>query len=321
MPKSFTDQLTSRAAGQGWANVGPYSKHHEELREKDQWLYDSLLGLAGDDKQFTYDEYEGIYTNPDLRANSPYGRFAYNVGDTARALARIGSQHGIKLDQEILDRENLSYDGDDILMQVSGGGGGGHHRGPDYGKKDDWNVSWEYSVPGDGEVDDGYNVFRWARNWDDDPVVEEVEPVVEEEPVVEDCPEGQTRGVSGACIEDEEFAENPWEEPKKTPKALADKRSDWDANWDPNRYVDDASELGSIDYWTPTMTNVKTSSNTYKPSITEGKFSRYVTGDTYDHSKKQIESVLRAAGYKDNDKKNYGTSYADTEKDYGLYYR
>jgi len=298
MGNSFTDQYHSgRATGQGWSNVGPYAKYQEELRGKDQWLYDKLLGLAGDDKQFTYDEYEKIYSD-EARQGSPYGKYAYNVGDTARALARIGSQHGIKLDQEILDRESLSYDGDDILMAVSGGGGGTHHRGPDYGKRHDWNVSYDHGVEGDGEVDDGYNVFRWAKNWEDDPVIETEDPI--EEPPVEDCPSGQKRGLSGNCIDDEEYAANPWEEPEKTPKGLEEKRTDWDANWDPNRYVDDASELGSIDYWTPTMTSIAGSSNTYKPSITEGKFSRYVTGDKYDHSKKQIESVLRAAGYKDN---------------------
>jgi hypothetical protein len=48
------------------------------------------------------------------------------------------------------------------------------------------------------------------------------------------------------------------------------------------------------------MTSIAGSSNKYKPSITEGKFNRYITDNDYDHSKEQIESVLRAAGYRDN---------------------
>jgi hypothetical protein len=157
-------------------------------------------------------------------------------------------------------------------------------------KKDDENIAstgYDYSDWGDDEIP----VYKYS--YQGDWVADETD-----DPVITDCPDGQIRGVSGDCIEEKEYADDPWEEPEKTPRALKEKREDWDANWDPTRKVDDPSELGSIPYWTPTMTSISGSSTKYKPSITEGKFNRYITGNDYDHSKEQIESVLRAAGYR-----------------------
>jgi len=96
-----------------------------------------------------------------------------------------------------------------------------------------------------------------------------------DEPEKPDCPAGQIKGVSGACIEDKEYADNPWEEPKKIPKELADRRDDWDRNWNPSRPVDDLSELGSIPYNTPQM------SNQYKPNVGSGRFSGFLRANQY----------------------------------------
>ena len=104
---------------------------------------------------------------------------------------------------------------------------------------------------------------------------EEADEPEPDEPEKPDCPAGQIKGVSGTCIEDKEYADNPWEEPKKTPKELADRRDDWDRNWNPSRSVDDLSELGSIPYNTPQM------SDQYKTSIGSGRFSGFLRANQY----------------------------------------
>tara|TARA_B100001250_G_scaffold134326_1_gene114866 strand:+ start:4567 stop:5460 length:894 start_codon:yes stop_codon:yes gene_type:complete len=140
--------------------------------------------------------------------------------------------------------------------------------------------------------DDDVPVYKYAYQGDWTPIEEEV--------VEEECPAGQIKGVSGACIEDKEYADNPWEEPEKTPAELVKKREDWDANWDPNRYVDDPSDVGSIPYLTPTMSSSDESSSKYKPSILSGKFNRYIGGEQSTDSEKELESLLRATGYREN---------------------
>lgn len=105
--------------------------------------------------------------------------------------------------------------------------------------KDDANMAGTYFDFADWD-DDGAPVYKYAYQGDWTPVEDEEE--------VTACPAGQIRGTSGACIDDKTYAENPWEEPKKTPQALVDKRTDWDANWDPNRSGITSEQQGSIPF-------------------------------------------------------------------------
>ena len=234
---SFSRDNEAFLRSQGWSGTRWDKPRDSSYTEKDQFIYDSLLGAAGDDQQLSKEEYETIYNN-----RGPWGKYAYNQDSVSKALAQLGSQTGIKLDQDTMDKHNLSYSGDDILQKVEKD----WDRGPDASKKDEFNVSWERGIE---EDDDAWNVFRWGSNVQKK---DDEDPVIPDEPKP-DCPDGQVRGVSGTCIDDNEYAENPWEEPKKIPKALKEKRDDWDANWDPTRYVSDPSELGSIPYISPSQ--------------------------------------------------------------------
>ena len=262
MAGSFAKDQDAYLRSLGWGGTKTDREHHDSYADRDQHIYDSLLKAAGDDKQLTTAEYETIYND-----RGPWGKYAYNRDSTANALAQLGSQTGIKLDQEVMNRHDLAYDGDDILQEVEKD----WDRGPDSRKKDDFKISWERGIE-DGT--DYSNVFRWGSNVQEEKEeeVEEVIPPVEPEP---DCPSGQVRGTSGACIEDKEYADNPWEEPKKTPKELADRRDDWDRNWDPSRFASDLTDLGSIPYYTPHM------SDQYNPSVGSGKFSGYLRANKY----------------------------------------
>ena len=153
-------------------------------------------------------------------------------------------------------------------------------------KKDDANMAGTYFDFADWG-DDGAPVYKYAYQGDWTPVEEEEE--------VTACPAGQIRGTSGACIEDKTYAENPWEEPRKTPQALVDKRTDWDANWDPTRPGITPEEQGSIPFNTAGMLNEARKNN----SVATGKFSSFLSGfdDDSDDEQKKLESYLRATEY------------------------
>lgn len=264
MAGSFAKDQDAYMRSLGWGGTKVDRKSHDSYADKDQHIYDSLLKAAGDDKKLTHEEYRTIFYDGDT---GPWGKTAYGFDSIANALAQLGSQTGTKLDQKTMDLHDLSYDGDDILQKVEKD----WDRGPDSRKKDDFKISWERGIE-DGT--DYHNVFRWGSNVQE---AKEEEVVEEEEEVISDpdCPDGQIRGTSGACIDDNEYAENPWEEPRKVPQELADRKNDWDTNWNPGRFVDDLSDLGSIPYYTPHM------SDQYKPAVGTGKFSSFLRSKQY----------------------------------------
>ena len=291
MAWTVADDQEAFYRSQGWAGTRWDSPRDDAdiygtgSKARTDYFTDKLKEAAGDDGSLSYDEYVTALNNrPD--------KYMYNRDTKSNALARFGSSTGFTIDEDIMNQNSLSYDGKDIIQKIYGG-----DTGPNRAYADSVSYLRTEDDPHDSEGD-SYNFWRWSAADLEDKDNEEVIP--KDEDPVEDCPDGQIRGLSGKCIDDNEYADNPWEEPEKTPKELTDKREDWDANWDPNRDVDDPSKLGSIPYWTPTMTSIAGSSTTYKPSITKGKFNRYISGNDYDHSKEQIESVLRAAGYRDN---------------------
>ena len=256
---SFTKDNEAYLRSKGYSGTRFDSPRDSDLVEKNKFLYDSIVKAAGDDGELTQAEYETIYSG----ARGPWGKYAYNQDSVTDALARAAADTGFTIDQNTLDRHDLAYDGDDIMAKIEAG-----DFAPSIQDKDKY--SYERTID---EDDDSWNVFRYKAN-KPDPVEEEeeeVKPVVPEP----DCPSGQVRGTSGACIEDKEYADNPWEEPKKTPKELADRRDDWDSNWDPSRFASDLTDLGSIPYYTPTM------QNRYKPSVDSGKFSGYLRANQY----------------------------------------
>ena len=219
----------------------------ERRVEENQWLYDSIIKAAGDDGQLTNEEYKTIYDD-----RGPSGKYAYNRDSVADALARAAVNTGFQIDQKTLDSHNLTYDGDDLLSKIAGG-----NYGPNVKDKDRY--THERTIQ-DG--DDAWNVFRYKAN-KSDPVEEEV--AGETEVPQSDCPSGQVRGTSGACIDDKDYAENPWEEPRKTPKVLDDLRNK----------LDSYTGIGSIDYLTPDM------SDQYKPRIGSGQFSSFLRANQY----------------------------------------
>ena len=246
---SFTKDNEAYLRSKGYSGTRFDSPRDSDLVEKNKFLYDSIVKAAGDDGELTQAEYETIYSGD----RGPWGKYAYNQDSVTDALARAAADTGFKIDQNTLDRHDLAYDGDDIMAKIEAG-----DFAPSIQDKDKY--SYERTID---EDDDSWNVFRYKAN-KTDPVEEEeeVKPVVPEP----DCPSGQVRGTSGACIEDKEYADNPWEEPKKTPKELADLRDVFDS-YDPG--------AGSIDYLTPNM------SNQYKPSVGSGKFSGYLRANQY----------------------------------------
>ena len=246
---SFTKENEAYLRSKGYSGTRYDSPRDSDLVDKNKHLYDSIVKAAGDDGQLTQAEYETIYND-----RGPWGKYAYNQDSVTDALARAAADTGFTIDQNTLDRHDLAYDGDDIMAKIEAG-----DFAPSMQDKDKY--SYERTID---EDDDSWNVFRYKAN-KPDPVEEEeevVKPVVPEP----DCPSGQVRGTSGACIEDKEYADNPWEEPRKTPKELADLRGVFDS-YDPG--------AGSIDYLTPNM------SNQYKPTVGSGKFSGFLRANQY----------------------------------------
>ena len=246
---SFTKENEAYLRSKGYSGTRYDSPRDSDLVEKNKFLYDSIVKAAGDDGELTQAEYETIYSGD----RGPWGKYAYNQDSVTDALARAAADTGFTIDQNTLDRHDLAYDGDDIMAKIEAG-----DFAPSMQDKDKY--SYERTID---EDDDSWNVFRYKAN-KTDPVEEEeeVKPVVPEP----DCPSGQVRGTSGACIEDKEYADNPWEEPKKTPKELADLRDVFDS-YDPG--------AGSIDYLTPNM------SKQYKPKVGSGKFASFLRANQY----------------------------------------
>lgn len=151
---------------QGWSGTKWDGPRDSSFKDKDKHIYDSLFKAAGDDNQLSTEEYETIYKDRGV-----WGDTAYSHDSIANALARLGSQTGIKLDQQTMDKHDLTYSGEDILQRVGEG-----DRGPDAFKKDDYKVSHERGIE-DG--DDRSEVFRWASN------VPKKEEEVIEKPVIE----------------------------------------------------------------------------------------------------------------------------------------
>jgi len=245
---SFTKDNEAYLRSQGYSGTRFDAPRDSDLVEKNKHLYDSIIKAAGDDGQLTQAEYETIYND-----RGPWGKYAYNQDSVTDALARAAADTGFKIDQNTLDRHDLAYDGDDIMAKIEAG-----DFAPSMQDKDKY--SYERTIE-DG--DDPYNVFRYKAQEQEEE--EEEEPVVPVEPEPA-CPSGQVRGTSGACIEDKKYADNPWEEPKKTPKELADLRDVFDS-YDPG--------AGSIDYLTPNM------SRQYKPNVGSGKFAGFLRANQY----------------------------------------
>ena len=245
---SFTKENEAYLRSKGYSGTRYDSPRDSDLVDKNKHLYDSIVKAAGDDGQLTQAEYETIYND-----RGPWGKYAYNQDSVADALARAAADTGFKIDQNTLDRHDLAYDGDDIMAKISAG-----DFAPSMQDKDKY--SYERTIE-DG--DDPYNVFRYKAQ-----ELEEEEE--DEKPVVPEpekpCPSGQVRGTSGTCIDDKEYADNPWEEPGKTPKELVNWRNKFDS-YDPG--------AGSIDYLTPNM------SRQYKPNIGSGKFSGFLRANQY----------------------------------------
>tara|TARA_R100001443_G_scaffold110302_1_gene122147 strand:+ start:74 stop:862 length:789 start_codon:yes stop_codon:yes gene_type:complete len=255
---SFTKDNEAYLRSKGYSGTRYDSPRDSGLVEKNKHLYDSIVKAAGDDGQLTQAEYETIYND-----RGPWGKYAYNQDSVTDALARAAADTGFKIDQNTLDRHDLAYDGDDIMAKIAAG-----DFAPSMQDKDKY--SYERTIEDD---DDAWNVFRYKAQEQEEEKKEDEKPI-DSEPE-ESCPSGQVRGTSGACIEDKEYADNPWEEPKKTPKELADRRDDWDKNWDPSRFVSDLADLGSIPYHTPHM------SSQYKPSVGTGKFAGFLRANKY----------------------------------------
>ena len=246
---SFTKDNEAYLRSKGYSGTRFDSPRDNDLVEKNKFLYDSIVKAAGEDGQLTNAEYETIYSGD----RGPWGKYAYNQDSVADSLARAAVDSGFKIDQETLDRHNLAYDGDDVMAKIEAG-----DFAPSMQDKDKY--SYERTIDDD---DDSWNVFRYKANKSDPVEEEEVVKPVKPEP---DCPSGQVRGTSGSCIDDNEYADNPWEEPRKTPKELADLRDVFDS-YDPG--------AGSIDYLTPNM------SNQYKPTVGSGKFSGFLRANQY----------------------------------------
>ena len=176
---------------QGWSGTKWDEPRDSSYTDKDKHIYDSLLKAAGDDKQLTTAEYETIYND-----RGPWGTYAYNRDSVANALAKLGSQAGIKLDQETMDRHDLTYSGNDILQRVQGG-----DRGPDANTRDEDGVSFERSYTEDD--DDTFNIFRHkAKELEKEE--EEIQPV-DPEPEKPTCPSGTRSGANGRCIPDDDY--------------------------------------------------------------------------------------------------------------------
>ena len=184
---SFTKDNEAYLRSQGYSGTRFDSPRDSDLVEKNKFLYDSIVKAAGDDGELTQAEYETIYND-----RGPWGKYAYNQDSVTDALARAAADTGFTIDQNTLDRHDLAYDGDDIMAKIEAG-----DFAPSIQDKDKY--SYERTID---EDDDSWNVFRYKAN-KPDPVEEEeeeVKPVVPEP----DCPSGQVRGTSGACIEDKE---------------------------------------------------------------------------------------------------------------------
>ena len=226
---------------QGWSGTRWDEPRDSSYTDKDKHIYDSLLKAAGDDKQLTTAEYETIYND-----RGPWGKYAYNRDSVANALAKLGSQTGIKLDQETMDRHDLTYSGDDILQRVQGGA-----RGPDAKTKDEDGVSFERSYTEDD--DDTFNIFRYKAKEIEEEKEEEEKPEEPEDPT---CPAGTRSGANGRCIADDDYLD----------------------------FNKDYGDGGSIHYLTPHMSDQYkpgAGSVHYKPNVGSGKFSGFLRANQY----------------------------------------
>ena len=225
---------------QGWSGTKWDKPRDSSYTDKDKHIYDSLLKAAGDDKQLTTAEYETIYND-----RGPWGKYAYNRDSVANALAKLGSQTGNKLDQEIMDRHDLTYSGNDILQRVQGG-----DRGPDANTRDEDGVSFERSYTEDD--DDKFSIFRYKAK----ELEEEKEPEEPEEPEDPPCPAGTRKGANGRCIADDDYLD----------------------------FNKDYGNAGSIHYLTPHMSDQYkpgTGSIHYKPNVGSGQFSGFLRANQY----------------------------------------
>jgi len=227
---------------QGWSGTKYDEPRDSSYTDKDKHIYDSLLKAAGDDMQLSKAEYETIYND-----RGPWGKYAYNQDSVANALAMLGSQTGNKLDQDILDKHDLTYSGNDILQRVEGG----WDRGPDAKTKDEYGISHERSYEEDD--DNKFHIFRYkAKELEEE---EEDEPV-EEEPDKPACPAGTRSGANGRCIADDDYLD----------------------------FNKDYGNSGSIDYLTPYMSDQHkpgAGSIHYKPNVGSGKFSGFLRANQY----------------------------------------
>ena len=241
MASSFAKEQDAYLRSQGWGGTKTDREHHDSFADRDKHIYDSLLKAAGDDQQLTTAEYETIYND-----RGPWGKYAYNQDSVANALAQLGSQTDIKLDQDTMDKHDLAYSGNDILQKVEKD----WDRGPDSRKRDDFNISWERGIEDD---DDAWNVFRWTKNVEEK---EEVKPVEPEEPEKPKCPTGTRSGTDGRCISDDDYL----------------------------KFNKDYGDGGNIDYLTPYMSDPsKTGAGSihYKPNVGSGKFSGFLRANQY----------------------------------------
>lgn len=273
MGYTFDREHQAYLRGQGWSGTHWDSPRDDYYRDRDKWLYDTITELAGDDGELSHDEYLGLH-NRALTDRGPWGDHAYANDSMRGALAQAASEGGFRLGQEVLDRYDMTYDGDDILARFDAG-----DRGPNADLRNK-NVSFAWA---DNEEDNEGNIFRYSpvnTTSDEEDIEQPEEPELPDEP--EACPAGQRRDASGDCVDETPYAENPWEEPTKIPRDLKEKRDDWDMNWDPGRHVGrDYERLGSIPFISAGMNERS------KPQKYESKFLK-----AFLDKKKNIDSAI-----------------------------
>tara|TARA_R100001443_G_scaffold64589_1_gene74096 strand:+ start:1236 stop:2003 length:768 start_codon:yes stop_codon:yes gene_type:complete len=230
---TFSKENESYLRSLGYSGTRFDAPRDESLTEKNKFLYDTITKAAGDDGQLTKDEYESIYSVSD---RGPWGKYAYNSDSVRDALARAAIDSGFTIDQDTLDRHDLTYDGDDLLGKFEAG-----DYAPSYKDKDKY--SYERTIDDD---DDRWNVFRYRSNKSDP---------AKEENVNTPEPEDQA----------------PLE-----PEAPEQMQGSDQLNMLRKKYDYFGHGRGSIDYNTPYMSSDQGDSDRYQPSILDGKFSDYI---------------------------------------------
>ena len=192
MAGSFAKDQEAFNRSQGWRNLDDKDK------ARNQHIYDQIITSAGDDKSLTHDEYKNIFKD-----RGPWDKYAYSRDSIAAALAEAGTSGGVSLDASAryMRDNDLAFDGDDLLLRASGGWDNFDDDLRSSGKA-------SYERKEEDGYDDYWNIYRYKGV---PAVVEEIKEEEEEEEVISDpdCPDGQIRGTSGACIEDKKYAENP----------------------------------------------------------------------------------------------------------------